>query len=110
MDDDKWPPVVLLIWLGLIILSVATGHFNAPEGLRSSWHHFTVATTGEKLGGIVLLFVLAIPVTIVSFLVGPILLPLEIVVFPILAVVTLNGFWLTMVIVWKYVLLFTIVF
>lgn len=110
MNKDKWFLLVFLIWLGLITLSVATGHFNVPEELRSSWHHFTIVTTTEKLKGIAAIIVLAIPVTIVSFLVGPILLPLEIVVFPILAAVTINGFWLTMFIIWKYVLLFTIVF
>lgn len=109
-DDNKSLKIVFLIWLGLIILSVITGHFNVPEELRNSWHHFIIATPEEKWNGILFFLGLAVIVTIVSFAVGPVLLPLEILTFPILALVTLNGFWLIMFIVWKYVLLFTFVF
>ncbi len=108
--DNRSLLIIFLIWLGLIILSAVTGHFNVPDELKSSWDHFTVATPGEKTAGIVLFVFLAILVSLVSFSIGVILLPLEILIFPILALATLNGFWLTMFIVWKYVLLFTFVF
>lgn len=83
---------------------------RVTEELRTSWQHFTVATFGEKLLGIVLLLVMAVPVTIVSFIVGPVLFPLEIVVFLFLAIATQNFYWLTMIITWKYALLFSVVF
>lgn len=102
--------LVLSFWCGVIIFSIASGHFDVPDELANAWHNFEIATHDQRLAGIVQIIVLAIPVTIVSFLLGPILLPLEIIVFPILALVTQNGFWLTMVIVWKYALLFTIAF
>ncbi len=101
---------LLLLWLGLIILSIVTGHFHVPEELKTSWHNFTTATPEARTTGIFVFIILAIITTIVSFVIGGILLPLEIVVFPIIALLTLNGFWLTTFIVWKYELLFAIVF
>lgn len=108
--DNRFGVVLLLVWLGLIILSIVTGHFNVPEELRTSWNHFVTATPEAKIAGIVAFIIFALIITVISFAIGVILLPIEIVVFPIMALVTLNGFWLTAFIVWKYELLFAIIF
>jgi len=111
MDKRNWfILVLLLVWLGLIILSIVTGHFNVPEGLKTSWNNFVTVTHESKIAEVVAFIFFALIITVISFAIGWILLPIEIVVFPIMALVTLNGFWLTTFIIWKYELLFAIIF
>jgi hypothetical protein len=110
MDKNDPLLIIFLVWLGLIVLSAITGHFNVPEELKNSWQHYMEITPAERQDRIVIFIFLAILVSVAAFTVGTVLLPLEMIGFPILALVTLNGFWLTMFIVWKYVLLFTLVF
>lgn len=110
MERNRSAVLVLLAWLGLIIFSMVTGHFNAPNELQTSWNRFVTATLEAKISGISTFIVFSFLITVSSFLIGVILLPIEIIVFPIMSLVTLNGFWLTGFFVWKYELLFTVIF
>ena len=110
MERNRFAAPILLVWLGLIILSIVTGHFNFPDELKTSWNHFVTATPDAKISGIITFIVFSLTITVISFLVGVILLPIEIITVPITALVTLNGFWLTAFFVWKYELLFTAIF
>jgi hypothetical protein len=83
--------------------------FQAPEGLKQSW----CSPAGHGLGRVVrvVLFLgCAAVISVVAFMIGIVLLPLELFVFAIATFVSKNLFWLTMIVTWKYVLLFHALF
>jgi hypothetical protein len=79
--------------------------FRAPEGLHSTW-----CTPRLSTPRVALFVVVALLVTVVATTVGIVLLPVELLVFFLVAIATKNFFWLTMIVTWKYVLLFYLVF
>ena len=92
------------------VFSSARSSFKVPPALKESYDRFK-NTSGLKFALKCLTFVVfAVPVSAVAFLLGVFLLPVEIIVFVIAAISTKDLFWLTMIVTWKYVVLFMAIF
>ena len=86
-------------------------HYEAPTGLKQTWCRFTASGHwAGRIGRVLLFLALALPVSLIAFAIGVVLLPLEIVVFAIATLTSKNLFWLTMIVTWKYALLFHAIF